>query len=329
MLLGRHRLALAVQAREGAADALAGQAWRDDFVEEPPRGRHVRVGERVPELLDAGRAGHCRVLGALDLTLVEDVHRALRPHHRQFGRRPREVHVGPEMLARHDAVRSAVRLAGDDRDLGDRRLGIGIQQLRAVPDDAAELLDGARQEPRHVLEGHDRDVEGITEAHEARALHRRVDVEGARKVRRLVGDDADRPAAHAREPHEDVPGVVLLHLEEHALVDDRDNHLVHVVGLVRRLGHDGVEFRHLAIGRIGRRDDGGVVDVVRRQVREQFAHQRERRVVVVHREVRHAALRVVRHRAAEFLLGHLFVRDGADRRPGPSRTCSSCARPSR
>ena len=70
------------------------------------------------------------------------------------------------------------------------------------------------QEARHVLEGDERDVEGVAEAHEARALHRGVDVETARQVRRLVGDDADGPAAEPREPDDDVLRVVLVHLEE-------------------------------------------------------------------------------------------------------------------
>jgi len=46
-----------------------------------------------------------------------------------------------------------------------------------VLDNAAELLLGARQEARHVDEGDDRDVEGVAEAHEARALAGAVDVD--------------------------------------------------------------------------------------------------------------------------------------------------------
>ena len=81
-----------------------------------------------------------RIAGAIELALVEDVHRALRAHHRDLGRRPREVDVGADVLARHDAVRAAVGLARDHRDLRHRRLGERVEQLRAVPDDAAVLL---------------------------------------------------------------------------------------------------------------------------------------------------------------------------------------------
>jgi hypothetical protein len=54
--------------------------------------------------------------------------------------------------------------------LGTVASAIGEQQLGAVLDEAAIFLRGARQEARHVDEGHDRDVEGVAEAHEARAL---------------------------------------------------------------------------------------------------------------------------------------------------------------
>jgi hypothetical protein len=63
---------------------------------------------------------------------------------------------------------------------------------------------GARQEARHVLEGDERDVERVAEAHEARALHRGVDVERPGQVRRLVRHDADGPAAEPREADHDV-----------------------------------------------------------------------------------------------------------------------------
>ncbi len=50
----------------------------------------------------------------------------------------------------------------------------------------------------------ERDVEAVAEADEARGLHRRVDVEHAREHLRLVGDDADRAPADAREADDDV-----------------------------------------------------------------------------------------------------------------------------
>ena len=94
------------------------------------------------------------------------------------------------------------------------------------------------QKAGHVLERDERNVEGVAEAHEPRAFHRRVDVERAGEVRRLVRDDADAAAAETREPDDDVPREVLVHLEELAVVDDRVHEVVHVVRLVRRLRHE-------------------------------------------------------------------------------------------
>ena len=77
-------------------------------------------------------------------------------------------------------------------------------------DQAAVFLRGARQEARHVDEGHDRNVEGVAEAHEARGLARGVDVEHAGEHHRLVGDEAHGAAGDAAEAGDDVPRERLL-----------------------------------------------------------------------------------------------------------------------
>ena len=102
-------------------------------------------------------------------------------------------------------------------------------------DDAAELLGGAGQEAGHVLEGDERDVEAVAEAHEARALERGVDVEAAGQVRGLVGHDPDRPAAEPPEADDEVRREVGLDLEEVPVVEHRPHDVLDVVGLVRLL----------------------------------------------------------------------------------------------
>ena len=94
------------------------------------------------------------------------------------------------------------------------------------------------RKPGHVLERDERDVERVAEPDEPRALHRRVDVERAGEHRRLVRDDADRPAVEPREADDDVLRVVLVDLEKVAVVDDRVDDVEHVVGLVRRGRHE-------------------------------------------------------------------------------------------
>ena len=44
--------------------------------------------------------------------------------------------------------------------------------------------------------------------------------------------------------------------------------------------------------------------------RKQFARQTKRVFVIVSRKMRHAGFGVVRHRAAEFVFGNFFVRNG-------------------
>ena len=89
----------------------------------------------------------------------------------------------------------------------------------------------AGEEAGHVLEGDERNVEGVAEADEPGALDRRVDVEHAGQHRRLVGHDPDRLPAEAGESDEQVAGVLALHLEEVAVVHHAADHVVHVVGL--------------------------------------------------------------------------------------------------
>ena len=98
----------------------------------------------------------------------------------------------PEVLGAHDVVRAAVGLAGDHRHLRHGGLGVGVDELRAAPDDAVPLLFGARQEPGNVHKGQNRDVERVARAHEAGRLLRRRDVEAARVMHRLVRHHADR-----------------------------------------------------------------------------------------------------------------------------------------
>ena len=87
-----------------------------------------------------------------------------------------------------------------------------------MADDAAVLLACAGQEPGHVLERDERDVERVAEAHEARALHGRVDVQAAGRHLRLVGHDAHRSPSQTREADDDVLRVLRHDLEEVAVV---------------------------------------------------------------------------------------------------------------
>src|SRR3546814_14605484 len=77
--------------------------------------------------------------------------------------------------------------------------------LGAVADDAAVLLRDPGQEARHVDQGHQRDVEGVAEPDEPRALVGGVDVEHPGDHAGLVGDDAERtPGDPAEDNHDEI-----------------------------------------------------------------------------------------------------------------------------
>ena len=161
----------------------------------------VRVGEPLLVLVRQPRALRVDVRGRGELVAEDDVHRALDAHDRDARRRPGQVHVAADVLAAHDVVGAAVRLARDDRHLGHGRLGVRVQQLRAVANDAAVLLAHAGQEAGHVDEGQQRHVERVARAHETRRLVRGVDVQRAGQHRRLVRRRCrrcGRPGARSR-----------------------------------------------------------------------------------------------------------------------------------
>src|SRR5205814_273832 len=108
-----------------------------------------------------------------DLRTEDDAYRRLRPGDGDAARGPREVDIGAQVLRAHGDVGAAVGLAQDQRDLRHRGLGVGVNELGAVRDDAAVLLRRARQVTGDVDEAEDRDVEAIAEPHEARRLARR------------------------------------------------------------------------------------------------------------------------------------------------------------
>src|SRR5207342_1521231 len=146
---------------QGGDQLAASLAGANDLIDEAARGRYIRICELFSELVYFFGTGGNRIGGGVQLTLVQDVDGSFRPHHGDLGGRPRVVEVGPNVLARHHAVCAAVRFARDDGDLRHRRLGECEQQLCAVPDDAAVLLHSTWQESRHVLEGDERNVEGV------------------------------------------------------------------------------------------------------------------------------------------------------------------------
>src|SRR3989442_15083680 len=253
MLLGRVFGALRLQREECLDQARPRVARIDDVVEVAARRRLIGMGELFAVLVGALFAR---------LSLIENLDRSLGTHAGDLRRGPGHVVVAADVLGAHDVVRAAIRLARDDGELRNRGFTVGEQQLRAVLDDTAMFLGHPGKKPGHVLEGHERNVEGVAEADEPGALERGGDVEHAGEGGRLIGDHADRPAGEPGEPDDQVVAVVPLDLEKRRVVDDVAEDVVHVVRL-RRLIRDDLEERlFAAVGRIIGRAGRGTVQIV-------------------------------------------------------------------
>ena len=86
------------------------------------------------------------------------------------------------------------------------------------------FLVDAGQEARRIDKGHQRDIEAVAHAHEARHLIGCVDIDHARHNTRLLRDDAHAVPADARQSDDGVAGPQRLELDERALVDHLLDH---------------------------------------------------------------------------------------------------------
>ncbi len=160
----------------------------------------------------------------------------------------------------------SVGFSRDHGQLGHGRLAIGEDELGSVSDDAAPFLLRAGKEAGNVLQGDERDVEGVAEADETGALDRGIDVENTRHVEGLVRDDTHDVPVQARESDDDILGPQGLHLEERAVIDDEVDDLVDVVRLPGIVGNDIGELRLFPAGFVARRRVRRILEVVLREV---------------------------------------------------------------
>ena len=312
MLLARHGIHFIFQQSQRFDEFHPRLPGLDHIVHKPALGRHKWIREPLLELLDLLLAHRLRIGRAGNLTAIHNVHRAFRTHDRNFRRWIGVVHISSQVLGPHHAIRAAIGLTRDHRDLGHGRLGVRIQQLRTVTDDATELLLGARQESWHVLERHDRDVERIAKPNEPGALCGRIYVQAPGKKRRLIGHDSNGTSIEPREADYDVLRPMFMDFEERPIIDHAMNDFLDVIRDVRFHWHDRIQRGIGAVNRIGRGFAWHGVLIVLRQVRHQLADHQQALGVIVRHEVRDSADRVVRARAAELLFVDILVRDRFD-----------------
>jgi len=111
-----------------------------------------------------------------------------------------------------------------------------------VLDDSSEFLLGSGEKTGNIFEGDERNVEGVAEAHEARALHRGVDIENTSEEGRLIADmPTGRPSRRAK-PTTRFFRIMFVNFEEVSIVDDGVDGIFHVIGLLGIGGNEGVEW---------------------------------------------------------------------------------------
>src|SRR5208337_1978738 len=179
-------------------------------------------------------------------------------------------------------------------------------------DDAAVFLLRAGQKSRNIFESNQWDVEGVAEAHKARAFHRRVDVQRPGEDRRLIGNDADGTSVQACETNDDILGKMLVDFKEVAFIDDGVNHILNIVRLLWILGDDAVEGLFAAVDGVMRGTARWIFKIVAGQETEKLADHRATFRVITRNKVSDSTRGIVGHGAAEFLLGDFLVRDILD-----------------
>src|SRR5699024_10292855 len=167
-----------------------------------------------------------------EITTIQNINGTLCAHHANLCCRPCQVEIGTEFLRTHHNVRAAKGLARDDCDFWDGSLSVSINELGATTNNTGMLLVHAREESRDVDKGDDRNIEGVTAAHEPGRVCGGSNVQGARQLGWLVGNHANGASVDATQANNDVGSVAFLYLQERAVSDDGGNNVQHVIGLV-------------------------------------------------------------------------------------------------
>ncbi len=238
--------------------------------------------------------------------LEDDVHGAFRAHDRDFRRRPGQHDVRPEGLGTHSDIGPTVGLPGDQRDLGYRRLAVGIQNLGAMADDAAIFLGSPRKETGHIDQGQQGNIEGVTGPDEASGLIAGVDIETTGHDLRLVGDDTDRFTIDPGITGDQIGGEIRLILHELAIIDDGEDHIVDIIGFVGVFRNQGIERTDLSVHIIGAFHRRRLPQVVRRQIAEELPDPLDTDLIGFGDEMGIATDLVMGHGAPEVLRRHLL-----------------------
>lgn len=124
-------------------------------------------------------------------------------------------------------------LAHDHLNSRHRGFAIGVEQFRALPDDADPFLFGGGQKVWHADQRDQRDAVGVTEPHESGGrLLRGGDVQHAAQHDGLVADQPGHPPVDPRQRADDISRPASVQFEELPVVDQLGYPQPHVIRLI-------------------------------------------------------------------------------------------------
>ena len=195
------------------------------MISSTPKASAVRNGEanaRSSASISCSRAFGSGA--ACDLAPECGGHTAFDRQRAPFGGRPRNLEIESVLVGRAHAGH-AVALAHHHGVHRHGRLQAHVHRAHAFAQGRRHLRILADHEARHVDEKDQRDMEAVAHLDEMDLLARRLHVHGAAVDHRVVGDDADHLAVHARKARDQRLAEGRLDLEEGAAIDDVSDQL--------------------------------------------------------------------------------------------------------
>src|SRR5258708_14242385 len=98
MLLRRILIPLSLQHSQRLDQLLTRLARLDNCIHKSAISRHVGIRQPLAKFFNLFLANRFAIFSALQFAVVDDIPRAFRPHHRNFGARPGIVHVRADVL---------------------------------------------------------------------------------------------------------------------------------------------------------------------------------------------------------------------------------------
>lgn len=214
------------------------------------------------------------------------------------------------MLGAHDIIGTTIGLAGNNSDLRDSGLRVGVQELGSVTDNTVVLLGSTRQETGDIDQGQNWNVECISKTDKTGSLDGRVDIKNSGRDQGLVGNDRDSATTHATETNDNVLGIVGHDFKELRVIDQAGNDILDIVGLGRVDGDDLVQ-RGILTGRgiVGVTNGGGLL-VGKGQEVDKVTKALQSFDIVLEGVVGDTRLDGVGLGSSELLLGDLLLGDG-------------------